>query len=110
MGSQYLGELEQMILLAVLRLGADAYGWSVAEELGQVVGRQMSSGALYTTIDRLTKKGLLESNVKDASPERGGRPRRYLTVTPAGMAGLESGREAMLALWDGVEGLIGGTP
>lgn len=107
MGSQYLGELEQMILLAVLRLGADAYGASVAEELERVVGRRMSSGALYTTIDRLTKKGLLDSSTSDPRPERGGRPRRYLTVTPAGLVGLEAGRDAMLALWNGVEDLLG---
>lgn len=109
MSSEYLGELEQMILLAILRLGPEAYGWAVAEELERVVGRRVSSGALYTTIDRLDRKGLVESCVKDPRPERGGRPRRYLKVSAAGLQGLEAGREAMLALWDGLGGRLGGT-
>jgi DNA-binding PadR family transcriptional regulator len=108
MASEYLGELEQMILLAVLRLGPEAYGWAVAEELDRVVGRKMSSGALYTTLERLERKGLLAGRVEDPRPERGGRPRRYLKVTPEGLLGLEAGREAMLALWDGIEGRLGG--
>ncbi len=108
MASEHLGELEQMILLAVLRLGPDAYGWAVAEELERVVGRKVSSGALYTTLDRLERKGLLDGRVEDPRPERGGRPRRYLEVTPDGLAALEAGREAMLALWAGIEGHLGG--
>lgn len=107
MSGEYLGELEQMVLLAVLRLGPEAYGWAVAEELDRVVGRRVSSGALYTTIDRLDRKGLLASRVEDPRPERGGRPRRYLKVTPEGLRALEAGREAMLALWAGVEGRLG---
>lgn len=108
MSSEYLGELEQMILLAVLRLGPDAYGWAVAEELDRVVGRKVSSGALYTTLDRLDRKGLLESTVEDPRPERGGRPRRYFRLTPMGLEGVRAGREAMLALWDGLDGRLGG--
>jgi len=109
MASEHLGELEQMILLAALRLGDEAYGWAVSEELERVVGRKVSSGALYTTLDRLERKGLLEGRVDDPRPERGGRPRRYLEVTPSGVTALEAGREAMLALWEGIEGRIGGS-
>lgn len=102
MGSGFLGEFEQMVLLAVLRLGDEAYGWSVGQELAAVAGRDTSSGALYTTLDRLETKGLLRSTVAEGGPERGGRPRRYLAVTPEGAAALHRSRDAMDRLWDGV--------
>ena len=103
MGGEFLGELEQMILLAVVRLGPDAYGWAVGEELARVVGRRVSSGALYTTLDRLEGKGLLSARAGDPRPERGGRPRRYLTVTPKGLEALRAGREALSRLWSGID-------
>jgi DNA-binding PadR family transcriptional regulator len=103
MTSEFLGEFEQMVLLAILRLDEGAYGLAVRDELEAVVGRTPSSGALYTTLDRLERKGLIESRGGEASVERGGRPRRYLKVTASGMSALRHSREALLRLWDSLE-------
>jgi DNA-binding PadR family transcriptional regulator len=99
----YLGEFEQMVLLSILRLGEEAYGLAVREELDEVAGRSPSSGALYTTLDRLERKGLIASSAGDASGSRGGRARRYVEVTPEGRALLARSRSRLLALWTGIE-------
>ena len=96
------GELETMVMLAVVRLGDDAYGWTVAQELERVAGRTVSSGALYTTINRLERKGWLASREGEQTEERGFRARRYLTVTADGQAALERSRVALERLWSGV--------
>jgi len=106
MSQDYLGEFEQMVLLSVMRLGDQAYGLAVKDELESVAGRSPSSGALYTTLDRMEKKGLLESYAGESSSERGGRPRRYLHLTPAGRAMLAQSRSTLLALWKGLEGAL----
>lgn len=106
MSPAYLGEFEQMVLLCILRLGEEAYGLAIREELEAVAGRVPSSGALYTTLDRLEGKGLLESRAGDSSSERGGRPRRYLRVTTAGRELLAGSRSTLMALWDGLEGAL----
>jgi PadR family transcriptional regulator PadR len=103
MPADYLGEFEQMVLLAIMRLGDDAYGLGVREELERVGGRSPSSGALYTTLDRMERKGLLASRAGEATSARGGRPRRYVGLTPQGTAALQRSREALLRLWDGLE-------
>jgi len=103
MSSDFIGELEHMVLASILRLGDDAYGLKVGEELARVTSRRVSSGALYTTLDRLEKKGLLKSREADASPARGGRPRKYYRLTPAGTTSVRRSRQAMLALWRGLE-------
>ena len=106
MSEAYLGEFEQMVMLTVMRLGDGAYGLAIREEMEDVAGRSPSSGALYTTLDRLQRKGLLESEVGETSSERGGRPRRYIRVTPEGRAALSRSRNRLLALWDGLEGAL----
>lgn len=103
MSGEYLGEFEQMVLLAVMRLGDGAYGLAIRDELGQVAGRSPSSGALYTTLDRLERKGLVGSRAADGHGDRGGRPRRYLRLTPDGLAALRQSRDTLLRLWDGHE-------
>jgi len=99
----YPGELEQMLLLAIMRLGADAYGVRIMEELETRVGRRVSRGSVYVTLDRMREKGWIESESAPAGSERGGRPRRVATVTPEGIAELSRSREALLTLWDGLE-------
>ena len=99
----YLGEFEQMLLLAALRLGDDAYGVALMNELESSVGRRVSRGSVYVTLDRLEEKGWVTSNLSQPRPERGGRPRRLVRVTPQGVAELRRSREALLTLWDGVE-------
>jgi len=108
MGKTHLGELEQVILLAVLRLGEEAFAVAVMKELDREAGRKVSRGALYKTLDRLRDKGLVRWQTEDGTPERGGRPRRLFTVTPAGVAALRESRKVLLNLWDGVLGTLGG--
>jgi DNA-binding PadR family transcriptional regulator len=99
----FLGEFEQMVLLAALRLGDEAYGVRLMKELEDRVGRRVSRGSVYVTLDRLEEKGWLESSLAAAASGRGGRPRRVVRVTEAGREQLRRSREALLALWDGVE-------
>jgi DNA-binding PadR family transcriptional regulator len=106
MSQDYLGEFEQMVLLSVMRLGKDAYGLAIKDELESVAGRSPSSGALYTTLDRMEKKGLLGSYAGESSSERGGRPRRYVELTPTGRELLARSRHTLLALWKGLEGAL----
>ena len=106
MSQDYLGEFEQMVLLAVMRLGEGAYGLAILEELSRVAGREPSSGSLYTTLDRMEKKGLVVSRAGETTTERGGRPRRYVRVTSAGQHLLSLSRDRLLALWDGLEGAL----
>ena len=99
----YLGEFEQMLLLAALRLGDDAYGVALIKELETTVGRRVSRGSIYVTLDRLEEKGWVSSSLSPARAERGGRPRRIVRVTPEGVAQLRRSKDALLALWEGVE-------
>lgn len=99
----YLGEMEQIILLAVLRLGDGAYATPILEEIEVQAGRRVARGALYTALDRLETKGCLRSRLGDPLPERGGRARRYFSLTPAALRALKTSRGALLRLWQGVE-------
>ena len=81
-----LGELEQFLLLAILRLGGEAYGAEIRAELLARAGRSITPGAIYPTLDRLEQRGLLRSRVGDPTPLRGGRSRRHFRVTAAGLA------------------------
>lgn len=99
----FLGEFEQMLLLAALHLGDEAYGVRLMEELEGRVGRKVSRGSVYVTLDRLEDKGWIASEQSASRPERGGRPRRIVSVTPDGKAALRKSREALLALWSGLE-------
>jgi PadR family transcriptional regulator PadR len=103
----YLGEFEQMLLLAALRLGDEAYGAAISQELEERVGRRVSRGAIYVTLDRLEAKGLVGSRMSASRPERGGRPRRMIAITPAGIDALRESRNALETLWSGVEALEG---
>ncbi len=79
-----LGEFEYLLLSAAARLGDNAYGVSIRREIEQVTGRRCSTGALYTTLDRLESKGLVRTWMGDATPQRGGRPKRMVQVTANG--------------------------
>ena len=95
-----------MVLLAILRLGEDAYAIPLREEIEARTGRQVARGALYTALERLEVKSCVNSRMSEPLPERGGRSRRYYAVTPAGLAALRESRDAWLALWKGVESLL----
>jgi PadR family transcriptional regulator, regulatory protein PadR len=100
---EYLGEFEHIVLLAVLRLGDEAYGASVRREIETRTGRALTVGALYRTLDRLELKGFVASRVGDPTPERGGRAKRHFQLRPLGMRSLRASREALAAMWDGLE-------
>lgn len=100
------GELEQMILLAILRLEDGAYALDIIKELDGEAGRRVSRGALYKTLDRMETKGYLTWRQDDATPERGGHPRRCFAVTPDGLELLRTSREALVSLWKGLEPIL----
>ena len=79
-----VGELEQMVLLALARLDGEGYGVAIATELEERAGRRISPGALYTVLDRLQAKGCVEGWIGDSTPERGGRRRKVYRLLPAG--------------------------
>ena len=97
-----MGDFEQLVLLALMRLGNDAYGMEVREEIEKRTGRDVSYGAVYTTLDRLERKGLVTYRVGEATPERGGRARKYFKVMPAGVDALRQSRDALTVMWQGV--------
>lgn len=102
-----LGEFEQLVLLAVLRAGDEAYGARILKEVRAARGRRASRGAVYVTLGRLEAKGLLRARAGEAGPQRGGRPRRYLRVSGEGLRALRSSRARLLRLWTGLEGVLG---
>jgi len=104
----YLGELEQMVLWAVLRFDGEAYGTPIMEALEERADRTVTPGALYSTIDRLEEKGVIESRLADPEPGRGGRRKRYLSVTPLGQEALREARSTWMRLWEGLEGAVEG--
>ena len=98
-----LGEFEQIVLLAIVRLHADAYGSTIREEIETRTGRSIAIGALYTALERLERKGYVRSTLSDPTPQRGGRAKRYFHLRPAGAAALRRSREALASMWAGVE-------
>ena len=97
-----LGEFEQLILLAIRRLRDDAYGVTIRAELADRTGRNVAPGAMYTALERLETKGLIESRMSDPTPRRGGRAKRKVTVTAAGMEAVTRAVQAYERLLDGL--------
>lgn len=105
---EFLGEFEQMVILAILRLGDDAYGMTVRRELEETAGRSVTFGTVYGTLERLEAKGFVTSSHSDPEPVRGGRARRYFRVEPTGEVALARAREMMSRMWDGVQLAVDG--
>jgi PadR family transcriptional regulator PadR len=103
MARDHLGDFEQIVLLAVLRLGDSAYGVPVRQDIEKRTGRSLTVGALYRTFDRLEEKGHLTSSFSDPTPERGGRSRRYFKLTAQGLEALRESRNTLTAMWQGLE-------
>jgi DNA-binding PadR family transcriptional regulator len=101
-----LGELEQLILLAILRLGPGAYGLSIARELETQAGRRLSRGALYTSLDRLEAKGFLRWRLEAGGPERQSLPKRVYTVLPRGVSALRTSQQILRRMWRGLEHVL----
>ncbi len=98
-----LGDFEQIVLLAVLRLGEEAYGAALRQEIHARSGRDVSINAVYTTLDRLERKGLLKSWDGEPTPERGGRRRKFYGLRPAGETALRAAYRTFTAMADGLE-------
>lgn len=98
-----LGEFETLVLLALLRLGHDAYGMSVRREITERTGRDVAIGAVYATLERLASKGFVTGAAGPATAERGGRARRFFAVTAKGRAALVASQRALTRMLDGVE-------
>lgn len=101
-----LGTLELAALLAVARLGDDAYGLAIRRDLAARTGRDYSVGAVYTTLQRLADKGLLGSWTSEPLPVRGGRARRHFTLTGAGARALRDAERHAASIWAGVGGIV----
>jgi DNA-binding PadR family transcriptional regulator len=102
-GSFNLGEFEQVVLLAVLRLGDDAYAVPILDEIAQCTGRAVSRGSVYVTLDRLETKGYLRSRLGDPTAKRGGRAKRFYALRPRGVQALRESRRALIEMWRGFE-------
>lgn len=102
-----LGEFEQVVLLAILRLGHNAYGVTIRSEIGACTGREPAPGALYTTLDRMEQKRIVHSWLGDATPQRGGRAKRYFVLTKLGRVALVEAQRAYQSLLDGLDLLEG---
>jgi PadR family transcriptional regulator PadR len=101
-----LGDFEQLVLLGVLRLGDEAYGAGIRQEIHARSGRDVSINAVYTTLDRLEGKGLLRSWAGAPTAQRGGRRRKFYALRPAGMTALRQAYRAFNAMADGLEGRL----
>ena len=104
----WLGEFELMVLLAVIRLGDDAYGVPISHEIELHSGREAALGSVYAALERLEQKGLVESRLGERTPERGGRAKRFFRVTAQGMRELREARRTLTALWSRLPQLEGG--
>ena len=102
MGKDFLGEFETVVLLALARLEEGAYAVSVHNEVFEETGRSVSIPAVYITLSRLEKKGMVTSWKGDPSPQRGGRAKRYFRLEPDGFRQLGQSREMMARLWEGL--------
>ena len=98
----YLGEFEHIILLTIMRLKDEAYGVKVRQQIKELIDRDVSIGALYATIDRLEKKSYITSRCGQPTPERGGRAKRYFTLTSNGLNALEYTKKRLDILWHGL--------
>jgi len=97
-----MGQFEQAVLVALIRLGKDAYGRAILNEVQERLARDVSAGAVYATLERLEAKGLASSKLAPGTAIRGGRARRYFAPTGAGIRALNDAKSATDMLWRGL--------
>lgn len=107
MKQTYLGEFEQLVMLAILRLGETAYGVTIHQVLLDTARRRTSFGAIYTTLERLEEKGLVSSEIGEVTRERGGKAKRYFRVNAAGVAALKEMLHSTDSMKAGLEAVLG---
>jgi len=108
MARDVVGGFELQVLLAVMRLGDDAYGVPISDTIEEASGREVAAGSIYITLDRLESKGLVTSRVGESTPERGGRAKTYYQVTGKGVRAVRQAQRTLVKLWSGVRQLAGG--
>ena len=101
--SLHLGEFEQIVLMAMMQLGDDAYGVTIAREIERRTGRGVSMGGLYTTLDRMARKGLARASHGNPTPTRGGRAKKFWTPTREGARALERSLSALRRMAEGLD-------
>ena len=101
-----LGEFEQLVLLAMLRLGEEAYGVPIMSMIEERTGRDVSRAAVYIALRRLQKRGFVSSRLADPTPERGGRAKRYFKLERDAIAHLRDSRRAMMSMWEDLEPVL----
>src|SRR5215831_9337385 len=106
MGHVDLGDMEHLVLLAILRLGREAYGIPILDEVCARSGRDVSRATVYVALKRLEQKGLVSSRLGESTPERGGRAKRYFRLKPAGLRALRESRAMFLELWRNYESVL----
>lgn len=104
---EFLNDFEQMVLLSLIRQHPNAYGVSIHTELVDRAGREVALAQIYATLDRLQAKGFVSSRKGEATPERGGRRKKYFEITGEGQVALNEARAAMDNLWDGLPQPVG---
>ena len=107
MNRDTLGEFEQLVLLAALRLADDAYAVSILEEIEAHTGRRPSHGAVFVALRRLERKGLVRQQLGAPTESRGGRPPKMVSVQPKALERLRESRSALLSLWQGLDQVTG---
>jgi DNA-binding PadR family transcriptional regulator len=103
----YIGEFEYLVLLALLRLGRDAYGTTVRAEIEERGGRDVSISAVHTTLERLEQKGLVRSRIGAPTPQRGGKRKRHYELLAPGVRALRHSHSTFRRMTEGLEGLLG---
>lgn len=103
----YLGTFELTVMLVLIRLGENAYGLPIAQEIELKSGHGVSLGSIYATLDRLEAKGLVSSELGEPTPERGGRAKKYFSVTAKGLREVRETQRMLKQLWQGLRQLEG---
>jgi len=103
-----LGEMELLVMLALLRLGPEAYGVSIGREIETHARRMVSMGGVYAVLERLEERGLVSSKIGEATAERGGRAKRHFQVTAAGRRAVRTAQSALVNMWRGIPELQAG--
>ena len=103
-----LSNFELMVMLAIIRIGDDAYGVSISNEIEQTTGGEVLLGSVYDALTRLQEKGLITSVLGDATPERGGRAKRHFRTTARGLRLVRDTQKSLVKLWSGLTELKGG--
>ena len=105
---EFLGGFQLLVLLALMRLGEDAYGVPISEAIEESSGREVAIGSVYITLERLEQKGLVSSRLGEPTAERGGRAKTYFRVTANGLRAVRQAQRTLVNLWNGVPQLRGG--